>query len=388
MKKLSLIVQSLLIFLIPYLYFSVPTFADDLLPNIQPEQGRAGWKTPVTDSYDGRVLGERYTEVVFWNVGERSKDPTHAKAFMRNDCAKSTVPGCGGGGTVEGTFSGGPNGIMTISGYEYKLHDGQYFETGSGGNTFKFDVENPEIFSKYNWEWDTASPESPTEETKLEDSGVAFSDLFGQVEVNIPNEDGTYDEEKWDFAKLDGKTLPVGTHIKTSENSGGYISFADMTTFTLKPGSEIILSSPAAKDSQVKLLAGNLWINVKKMFKDGSMEIEMSQAVAGIKGTRFVVSENGTESTIKVTEGTVKYTSKSTGESVDVARGESMTASAQGLSEKITFDPSEEEGKWQEIERSLKKSAGNNKNTMYLWGGIGVAAVIGMLIRKSVGHSQ
>jgi len=364
MKKLILIVLSLFISFTTFFIISTSILADNLSPNIQPEQGRAGWKTPVTDSYDGRVLGERYTEITFWNVGTMSKDPTYAKASLTNDCTKSTVPGCSGGGTVEGTFSGGPNGIMTISGYEYKLHDGQYFETSSGGNTFKFNVDNPEIFSKYNWDENSNSKESQTKkESKLEDSGVALSDLFGQVEVNIPNEDGTYDEEKWDFAKLDGKTFPVGTHIKTSENSGGYISFADMTTFTLKPGSEIILSSPAAKDSQVKLLAGNLWINVKKMLKDGSMEIEMSQAVAGIKGTRFVLNETGTESTIMVTEGTVKYTSKSTGKSTDVSKGESITASAKGLSEKTSFDPIEEEKKWQKLTDNKKST---NKFTDWL----------------------
>lgn len=351
MKKLILTVLSL--FIILTAFFINPSFtnAKGWPPEVRPEQGKAWNKTEVHDSYDGRVLGESYREISFWNVGEVSGNPAYAKAIFSADCSKSTTPGCSAGDPVEGIFSGGPNGVITISGYEYKLHDGQYFESGSGGATTKYTVENPEIFSKYNWDFTTNDKKS-----KLEDSGVVFSDLFGQVEVNIPNEDGTYDEEKWDFAKLDGKTFPVGTHIKTSEKSGGYISFSDMTTFTLKPGSEIILSSPSAKDSQIKLLAGNLWINFKKMFKDGSMEIEMSQAVAGIKGTRFVLNETGTESTIMVTEGIVKYTSKSTAKSVNVLKGESVIASSKGLSEKTTFDPAEEEKKWQEFAANDKKN--------------------------------
>ncbi|OGD88561.1 hypothetical protein A2693_03585 [Candidatus Curtissbacteria bacterium RIFCSPHIGHO2_01_FULL_40_12] len=124
------------------------------------------------------------------------------------------------------------------------------------------------------------------------------------------------------------------------------------------------------------------------MMKDGSMEVEMSQAVAGIKGTQFIINETKTESTIKVTGGTVKFTSKSTGASVDVVAGESVTASSKGLSEKTAFDPDEEEKNWQELEDSIKKTNTNtlgNKNIIYFVGGIVivVAIIIGFLILKT-----
>ena len=358
MKKLTLFLLSLFISFTTFFIISSPVLAVGWPPEVKPEQGKASgtvgaWNDLITVSIE------------FWNVGEiggeeygKATVDFGCKQKMVNDwkCAADEQP------PVIGIFSGGPNGKIIID--EMKIIEGGDTIQLVNGNNFtsgkaiiKAEVENPEIFSKYDWDENSNNKESQAKkESKLEDSGVAFSDLFGQVEVNIPNEDGTYDEEKWDFAKLDGKTFPVGTHIKTSENSGGYISFADMTTFTLKPGSEIILSSPAAKDSQIKLLAGNLWINVKKMMKDGSMEIEMSQAVAGIKGTRFILNETGTESTIMVTEGTVNYTSKSTGRSVDVSKGESVTASSKGLSEKTTFDPIEEEKKWQEFTANSRKN--------------------------------
>jgi hypothetical protein len=183
---------------------------------------------------------------------------------------------------------------------------------------------------------------TPTGIGALEDSGAHFSDLSGQVEVNFPNPDGTYDEENWHFAKLD-QYLPVDTHIKASEDnrSGAILSFSDMSTFVLKPGSEIILSSPSAKDSEIKLLVGNLWMNVKKMAKDGSMQVEMSQAVAGIKGTTFICEETGSSSTLKVIEGTVTYTSNTTGDSVLVHSGEQATADSKGMSEVTAFDVSQ-----------------------------------------------
>jgi hypothetical protein len=176
-----------------------------------------------------------------------------------------------------------------------------------------------------------------------EDSLVRFSDLSGQVEIRPHN-----DEEAWGIAKLES-VLMVDTHVKTGENSTAILSFADMTTFVMKPQSEIILSSPAAKDSQIKLLAGNLWVNIKKMMKDGSMEIECSQAVAGIKGTRLILSETGSESTIKVTEGTVQFKLKNSNQSVEVSKGQSVTASQNGLSEKTSFDPVKEEKSWEAI---------------------------------------
>lgn len=76
------------------------------------------------------------------------------------------------------------------------------------------------------------------------------------------------------------------------------------------------------------------------MLKDGTMEVEMSQAVAGIKGTRFELNETGTESTIRVTEGTVAFVSKATGDTVMVTAGEAVTATGAGFGEKTTFDAS------------------------------------------------
>jgi hypothetical protein len=83
---------------------------------------------------------------------------------------------------------------------------------------------------------------------------------------------------------------------------------------------------------------GTIKANVKKMITDGTMEIEMSQAVAGIKGTRFILTATPEESILEVTEGTVAFRSKANGAEVMVGAGESIHATAGGLSEKTTFD--------------------------------------------------
>jgi len=68
----------------------------------------------------------------------------------------------------------------------------------------------------------------------------------------------------------------------------------------------------------------------------------MSQAVAGIKGTTFVLSENKSQSSIKVIEGSVAFTSKSTGQTEMINGGETITADKNGLGPKTTFDAAAE----------------------------------------------
>ena len=195
--------------------------------------------------------------------------------------------------------------------------------------SFLYRVEDPqELFAP--------SPSlGPT--VPLEDSGARFSDLAGQVEINDPQPDGSYDPEDWHSARLD-QVLPVDTHIRTKAKSGAILSFADATTFHLKPESEIVLSSASSKDSTLKLLAGNLWANITKMAKDGSMEVEMSQAVASIKGTTFIVSDDLISSTLQVIEGTVTFTVTGGAQAI-VTTGQQVTATAdQGLGAVTPFD--------------------------------------------------
>ncbi|MBP7635654.1 FecR domain-containing protein [Candidatus Ozemobacteraceae bacterium] len=178
----------------------------------------------------------------------------------------------------------------------------------------------------------------------LEDAGVVFSDLAGQVEVR-PGDD----EEAWEFAKIDRK-LYTDDHVKTGLDSSAILSFADMSTFVMKPSTEIILSSPTKKESKIKLAAGNIWVNVKKMVQDGTMEIEMSQAVAGIKGTNITCQTNpdGSEDRIQVLRGLAEILIKETRERVSLKEGEELIVKAGGKTEKIEIDVEKEKEKWKD----------------------------------------
>lgn len=224
---------------------------------------------------------------------------------------------------------------------EFFREDGTVLQTkltpdGYGGFTIPgtpiLVVQNPEAFKDWNLE--------------TVDSGARFSGLTGQVEYQLP---GT---TEWRIARLT-TVLPRMTHIRTIDDSTALISCADMSSFILKPESEIVLTTPMEKDSKLKILAGQMWGNVKKMVEEGSMEIEMNQAVAGIKGTTFVVSEINGVSSLKVIEGKVAFTAKVDGKTVEVAGGKTVSASNVGLSSIESFDVAKETADWNAVSASI-----------------------------------
>lgn len=157
--------------------------------------------------------------------------------------------------------------------------------------------------------------------------------LTGQVDIEI---DGVRRPLKME------EVIPTNARIITEEDSKLILAFVDMTTVVIGPESEIMLTARSGKESKLKLVAGNIWANVKKMVKYGTMEVEMNQAVAGIKGTSFVCEEKERKSVLKVFEGAVDFRHKMSGELVNVKGGEKVEADVSKLSKAEPFDISEE----------------------------------------------
>ncbi len=174
----------------------------------------------------------------------------------------------------------------------------------------------------------------------LVDCGARFNSLSGQVEVRHEAE-----PNGWKSAQLE-MVLYVDDHVRTSEESSSIISFADMSTFVTKEETEIVMNSPPSKANKLKLVTGKVMANIKKMMKDGSMEIDMSQAVAGIKGTTFILESSASTSTLKVIEGTVDFTSKADGKTVQVSDGQTARANSQGVSIPEMVDLSTDKTEW------------------------------------------
>lgn len=188
-----------------------------------------------------------------------------------------------------------------------------------------------------------------------EDSGIKFSDLHGEVTVR-PDDN----EEGWELAELSSK-LNVLDHVKTEQDSGAILSMQDMTTFVVKPESEIILTVPSGEDSKVTLVAGNIWVNVKKMVTNGTMEVEMSQAVAGIKGTNITCSTSRDEDRVQVLRGIADILIRETQERVTVAEGEELVIKAGGKAEKVEIDVQAEQKKWDEQTSRMGESIQMNE---------------------------
>jgi ferric-dicitrate binding protein FerR (iron transport regulator) len=149
----------------------------------------------------------------------------------------------------------------------------------------------------------------------------------------------------------------------------------------MKPNTTIILSSPIKKQSKIALLAGNIWANVKKMLKDGTMDIEMSQGVAGIKGTIFVCEENGGSSTLKVIEGDVQFTDKTTGRTTPVTSGNMITAGEEAVP-LSDFNILKEYAGWTKYDSNLTitNKTNTNNNWILIFVGIGSIVITGAVI--------
>lgn len=265
------------------------------------------------------------------------------------------------------SFSGGPYGKFILNEKDKKAYLVGEVVAGKSVKLSSFGVNNHLIYEEKatlpitNGVFDKwmeilgqggCGPNSPP----LKDSGIRFNDYEGEVMVR-PD----CDEDAWYGAELDA-VLNVDDHIRTGDDSFAALTLQDMTTFRMKPESEIILDSQSGKRTAIRLMMGRLRANVKEMMEHGTMTVEMSQAVAGIKGTIFIVEDTGSESTLKVIEGVVEFTSKKTGEVQMVGAGEMITATKKGLEKKQEFDITKENATWESSEAMIENVKNQNKS--------------------------
>jgi len=162
----------------------------------------------------------------------------------------------------------------------------------------KIPVEN-----KMFWKWMEILTKKDSD-SGCKDSWIRFSDLNWEVMVRPDN-----DEDARYWAELD-QVLCVNNHVKVWDDSSYVLSTADMTTFVMDSDSEVILTTPPSKDSKLKLIGWKILVNIKRMFKDGTMDVEMSEAAAWTKWTIFELDEDWKKSWLKVFQWTVEFISK------------------------------------------------------------------------------
>jgi hypothetical protein len=174
------------------------------------------------------------------------------------------------------------------------------------------------------------------------DSGVRVSDISGEVLVRR----GDASSVEWEWLDV-GSVIYVGDMIYTKDrNSHCIISLTDLTTFDMRPRSALIMDTMSEKESKIKLLAGKVLANVKKMIKDGSMNVEMSQAVAGIKGTILILETDDTVSSVNVLEGRVEVRDKN-GRAVELDQNEKIVVKDGQTGNKESFALKDELSAWE-----------------------------------------
>jgi len=329
----------------------------------------------ITEKADVSLMfGKSASEEIptFSFVGEAKIDsfPVNGESKDAEATAAWTVPKGESGEILQVRISASlKNGLGGYITYIYEFQDSQTQKTATDIKSHEAVDDVCAIGLQTSvWRWP-----SFVQIVSARDSGARFADFSGEVTV-APGSDPNNTEP----AEMD-MVLETGSVIKTEAESTAIISFADMTTFCMKPFTTVIIDTPPDKESKMSLLAGKVWMNVKKMVQDGTMHVTLTQAVAGIKGTILVLEENEQESILKVIDGSVEYTAKKDGAVTMVEKGELARANTNGLALKENFDIVAEQNNWQEFvgrkisgQTALKKFGIN-----YAFWVILLAAVVG-----------
>ena len=165
---------------------------------------------------------------------------------------------------------------------------------------------------------------APSPSVSPSQSPISIGDVSGGVEVLPAGEQNAWTQVN------DSSTLSQGSKIKTQESTGT-LKLAGTTTLQMQPNTVVEVESQSGNNSTLLLHQGEFTADVKNMIFGSTLKVDMSQAVAEIKGTIFTVTETGTKSTLSVQEGTVAFTSKFDGETVSVTAGKNLTATSLGF---------------------------------------------------------
>ncbi len=140
-----------------------------------------------------------------------------------------------------------------------------------------------------------------------------------------------------------GVRLSRGDIVRTEDHSHVQLLLADKTVMSIGPRAEVALEKlePGARPTLgVKLVVGRLWARIQRALGgDTAFSVTTSNAVAGVRGTSFVVETKGEDTTVTVERGVVNV--QNGGGTGDDA-GENMQATVHG-GEPPVFTPVSQE---------------------------------------------
>lgn len=158
--------------------------------------------------------------------------------------------------------------------------------------------------------------------------------------------------------------VPVGGKSVTIEQKG----YGEHALF-LQPGTNLTISEPAELLSFGEFLYKHVYDPKKGTNQQfDSFEMQLANLKVKLKGTRVVLKEDGTTSSIKVLEGAAEATDIKTGKTIDVNAGKMIAATNTGVGELQAFDVNAENEKWKDFTDEKGKTGADQKNYLYLLG--------------------
>ena len=165
------------------------------------------------------------------------------------------------------------------------------------------------------------------------DCGVRFRDIKGDVTVK-PCDDDDDGYERAGYETI----LHYCDQIKTEEDSEATLGLVNKSSFVIKEKSIVVLPPYEGEVSNIRMIAGVIWVNMKKMVKNGEMRMHGTQAVAGIRGTIVAMEETGSETRFWLLAGKVDVTSNTTGKKVVLEAGQMTTTGTDGQTKVQKFN--------------------------------------------------
>ena len=157
------------------------------------------------------------------------------------------------------------------------------------------------------------------------DCGVRFKDITGDVSIKPCDED----DDAFESAEFD-TIIHYCDMIRTGIDSEAVLGLTDRTSFTIGPKSRLAMPPYEGEVSDLMMMMGVIWINMKKTFTTGEMRLDGTNAIAGIKGTIVAAEETGSETRFWLFAGKVEVTSKKTKKKVMLQAGQMTTTGKDG----------------------------------------------------------
>jgi hypothetical protein len=178
-------------------------------------------------------------------------------------------------------------------------------------------------------------------------------------------------DKDWQKAQK-GEPLTSGDRVKTGERSIAIIKFLDNSLVRVRELSELAVSGKKDGEAFLKsvdLQNGVVGFSIQKQRPQEEFRFSSPTSVASIRGTGGLFATSDSSDTLIVIEGTVNFTNKLTGQSVDVHSGYTGIFGPNGTlqyrpatrTEIMTAEDAAGNGSLKKLELDLRDNQGKSK---------------------------